>query len=937
MDNLIKVGTSRFKISEAYRFSESLAEKIPLKNIISAAAKFGGPIAITADPSALTVLNSSTSYILDNILIFYNNGELVRQIPKNDLHKSFFQKSNPYIVGMDFLPDETLFVLSRQGIYNMIDPFTGNNKVFTLREVFFEENIVEAKLVGKTVVFYTNFKNQLFKFYFIRNIENPVVQEFSHASSKLSLFEEARPFFLVIPPNASFSGKIECFVSDYKLGAHRLIEDEIDKPEFVSYKPSSTLKKLPEIGQILCMALSPIEDEKPKKMAILNKANMVYVISIDTSNTTNLEFRITALDNMDEDEAHEEKKLHWCGDTSLVVTTGRYYILINPEGDMKKQVHRSKSFVVFPELDCLRMFSNDKCEVLRFVSDKYTKIFLPTSKAKAADLYNAYLEREENNPSPENNVIEDKKSLEEAVKDLLDAAYFEIDAEDQKVLLKAAAYGKAFLSKSNSTFQHDYFAEVCKNLRVVNALKGSRIGRVVTYFQFLYLDSNPRHFMDILMKYQLFYFANEIAQFLGYKKEIISQIYVAWACCRIEHNPNDEHLAEKIFERLRNDENASYIEVAHKAYESSSTSEKNRKDLALKIIHYEPSIQKKVTFLLWVEQYELALSEAAKSLDPNLIDLVILRLVREQDTGLNVWKILSDNARTRPRLIRYIFDFKYNRVKRNIDLKKKVGQTKIEGANADLDNYLERFATIDERVAFYILRCLTEQYEIVEEYMDSKEKKMKVTKRLEFLTPDDKLILVDHAQKLKTKNLFLGDVLAIFKTYIKEEKDKQERPVIEILRDKVMSGKDNEIAKKYKLSDRVAFIAKLRVLMEQPERFRQNEIIDKLIEDKNKKGDLVSFYEIVNMMIDYGMSDRAEKYAYRIKNWDEQLFMLKYLATTSSINGAIDQAIALKKLDDLTELAMFLGQVEANPGKYPNIVLNEAIMQKLERSLTGRK
>jgi len=49
-------------------------------------------------------------------------------------------------------------------------------------------------------------------------------------------------------------------------------------------------------------------------------------------------------------------------------------------------------------------------------------------------------------------------------------------------MLKAAAFGKTFLNKTNSNFDHDYFSEVCRNLRVLNALKNSYIGRCITFF-----------------------------------------------------------------------------------------------------------------------------------------------------------------------------------------------------------------------------------------------------------------------------------------------------------------------------------------------------------------------------------------------------------------------------------------------------------------------
>ena len=945
MDNLIKVGSSRFKLAEAYSFSGSVAGDIPFEDILYAAAKFGGPIAITADSSAHIRLNSSTSIILDNILIFYNNGVLARQIARSDLHKAFYEKSVPFIVGMDFLPDETLFVLSRQGIYNMIDPFTGNNKVYKLREVFYEEHIVQAKVIGKTVVFYTNQKNQLYKFYFIRDIENPVVQEFSHSEIRVSFYEGndkpfflQRPFFLPIHPSCSFSGKIECFVSHYKLGAYRLIEDEMDKYEFVSHIPSSTLKKLPEVKEIQYIALSPMEDPLPKKMALLSSKNVVHVIIIDSSNAINLELKVPLLKDLDP-ENEFEKKLFWCGISSIVITCGRFYILLTFEGEYKRLVNKSKGFLMVPELDCVRIFSQEKCEILKVVPEKYTKIFLPTSRAKAADLYNAYMENIEKNPSPENNIIEDKKGLEEGVRDILDAAYFEINPEEQKNLLNAAAFGKAFLNKSNSSFSHDYFTEVCKNLRVINALKECRIARIVTYMQFYYLDDIPRQFMEILMKYHLFYLANEIAQFLGYSRELISQIYINWACCKIEQHPNDENLPEKIFERLKNDENASYIEVAHKAFESTSATEKNRKDLALKIIKYEPSIQKKVAFLLWIDQYEPALIEASKSLDPNLIDLVILKMAKDTENGQNFWKLVSENPRTRPRLFKYIYDFRYQKVKK-VHMKKKGKEPLPSEIREDMDDCLVKFASNDERMMHYFGRCFTEMYEIYEEYQDPKDKKIKTSKKIEPLAVEDKLYLLEQASKLKPRVAFTGDAVALYRTYLKEDggNDKQEeRTVYEIVKEKALGNAEGSLVKKYKMSDRVAFLAKLRALLEQHERFRPNEGIDKLIEDKNKKGDLVPFYEITNLMIEHDITDKAEKYALRIKDWDEQLFMLKYIATTTSITLAVDQALALKKYDDLFDIAKLVEQVGSNPGKYPNIAVNDNLLSKLEKGLSMRR
>jgi len=181
------------------------------------------------------------------------------------------------------------------------------------------------------------------------------------------------------------------------------------------------------------------------------------------------------------------------------------------------------------------------------------------------------------------------------------------------------------------------------------------------------------------------------------------------------------------------------------------------------------------------------------------------------------------------------------------------------------------------------------------------------------------------------------ELINSYKTYLTEDRGQQEKPIVDILKEKVMSNKDAEFTKKYKVNEKVAFITKLRALMEQPEKFRQNELIERILDEKNKKGELVSYYEVVNMMIEYGMIDKAEKFATRIKNWDEQLFMLKYIATTNSINIAIDQAISMKKIDDLVDLGRFVEQAQINPTKYPNIHQTDSLMQKIEKGVLGKK
>lgn len=179
MDNLQRVGNAKFKLAEAFNFDNPKIKNLPYDKILVAAAKFGGPIAITSDPNELIPLNNNTEIIVQNVVILYSNGEICKEFPKKELDKGIYKEKSPSIVGLGFLPDETLFIISKKGIYNIIDPHSGDNNVFQLRQSFMDgEYISYAKTCEESVVFCT-LRNQFYKFYLIKKISDPIIQELS--------------------------------------------------------------------------------------------------------------------------------------------------------------------------------------------------------------------------------------------------------------------------------------------------------------------------------------------------------------------------------------------------------------------------------------------------------------------------------------------------------------------------------------------------------------------------------------------------------------------------------------------------------------------------------------------------------------------------------------------------------------------------------------
>jgi hypothetical protein len=90
-------------------------------------------------------------------------------------------------------------------------------------------------------------------------------------------------------------------------------------------------------------------------------------------------------------------------------------------------------------------------------------------------------------------------SLADAVEDCIDAAGQEYDIAQQRTLLRAAAYGRAFCRK----FHRDRFQDMCRTLRVLNAVRQFEIGIPLSIQQFKVHKTDPDHtFTDLVHRSQ---------------------------------------------------------------------------------------------------------------------------------------------------------------------------------------------------------------------------------------------------------------------------------------------------------------------------------------------------------------------------------------------------------------------------------------------------
>ena len=94
-------------------------------------------------------------------------------------------------------------------------------------------------------------------------------------------------------------------------------------------------------------------------------------------------------------------------------------------------------------------------------------------------LFDALDHFEKRSPKADENIRIIRPVLADAVDSCIEAAGHEFNLFWQRSLLKAAAFGKAFLESYNA----DCFVSMCQTLRVLNSVRYYEIGIPITYTQ----------------------------------------------------------------------------------------------------------------------------------------------------------------------------------------------------------------------------------------------------------------------------------------------------------------------------------------------------------------------------------------------------------------------------------------------------------------------
>ncbi|GMP53908.1 hypothetical protein CsSME_00019228 [Camellia sinensis var. sinensis] len=566
-----------------------------------ACAPFGGPIAVIRDDSKIVQLYAESA--LRKLRIFNSAGVQISE--------TVWKNPGGRLIGMSWTDDQILVFVTQDGTvyqYNIHSELIEPN--LSMGKECFDHSVVECVFWGNGLVC-INEANQLFC---IPDFKNPKPCKLADPN-----LEEFPLCAAVIEPQYTMSGNVEVLlgVDDHVL----LVEEDGVQQVGIGLGP---LQKM-------------VVSRNGKLLASFTHDGRLLVMSTDFSKII---FEYSC------ESALPPEQLAWCGMDSVLLYWDDMLLMVGPYGDPVRYVY-DESIMLIPECDGVRILSNTSMEFLQRVPDSTVSIFKIGSTLPAALLYDALDHFDRRSAKADENLRLIHSSLPEAVEACIDAAGHEFDVSRQRTLLRAASYGQAFsrlfvrmsgrMSRRSSGheqksrqsyswldiwvdirhFQRDRFQEMCKTLRVLNAVRNYDIGIPLSIQQYKLLT--PSVLVGRLINAHHHVVALRISEYLGMNQEVV---IMHWACAKITASLAipDVTLLEILLDKLKICKSISYAAVAAHADKSG------RRKLAAMLVEHEPRSSKQVPLLLSIGEEDTALTKATESGDTDLVYLVLFNI-----------------------------------------------------------------------------------------------------------------------------------------------------------------------------------------------------------------------------------------------------------------------------------------------------------------------
>ncbi|KAM0858443.1 hypothetical protein ACQ4PT_047830 [Festuca glaucescens] len=592
------------------------AGRLDLSTHIVAAAPFGGPIAAVRDDSKIVQLHSEPSR--RRLLLFSSSGHPLASSPWTPhlprLHSLAFSSSLNLLA---LLSDGSLLRFRLPDL----KPIPSSSPVPLLPPA--SGGVADAVFWGGGVAILTE-DNRVVVTADIE-VDDPHPRELADPG----VGEDEQVLCMaVVEPQFVMSGSPEVLLA---VGDRVVAVDE---------DGVQLLGEALEIGPVQKMAVSP----NGKLLAAFAHDGRLLVIPTDFSRII-FEYEC--------DSALPPDQIAWCGLDSVLLYWPEVLLMVGPNGD-PVQYNYDEPIMLIPECDGVRILSNSSMEFLHRVPDCITSIFGIGSMSPAALLYDARDHYDKQSAKAYDNYQLISSSLPEAIEACIDAAGYEFDVSRQHALLNAATYGLPFCSQ----FPQGRIQEMCKMLRVLNAVRDPEIGMPLTIQQYKLLTATV--LVGRLINANQHLLALRISEYLNLNPEVV---IMHWACEKIAASTAipDIVLLEGLLDKLRLCKGISYAAVAAHADNSG------RRKLAAMLVDHESQSSKQIPLLLSIDEQDKALQKSIESGDTDLVYLVLFHIWQkvavEKNAPLDFFGIINARPLARDLFMTYARHSKHEALK----------------------------------------------------------------------------------------------------------------------------------------------------------------------------------------------------------------------------------------------------------------------------------
>ncbi|KAL8803652.1 MAG: hypothetical protein Q9182_003067 [Xanthomendoza sp. 2 TL-2023] len=557
-------------------------QDLELENYVVAGAPYGGAIGIYASGMFASPSDSISAICRDeakvqsyrasqaaksSIDIYSFSGKLIRNIK--------WDKGS--IRGLGWSEDERLLVITEDGTVRCYYDLQGDFTQFSLGFGAEEHKVKACRFWPSGFVA------------ILSNNHLVAVTHYSEPRPKLLAIppQDEVHSWTVIPPAYTLSRSVEVLLA---VGQTIFVIDSSDTEDRV----------LPN-GPFKHISVSP----NGQYVTLYTEDGMVWVITSDFQNK---------IGEYESKAKTPPKDVQWCGNDAVLLAWEDEVHLIGPNGASLKYYFDGWIHLL-PDVDGVRLITNDICEFLQKVPDCTEDVFKLGSTSPAAVLLDAVAQLEKKSPKADENIRLIRSNLPDAVGTCVQAAGQEFSVHWQKQLLKAASFGKSILDLYSS----DDFVDMCEALRILNVVRDYKIGLPLSYDQYRRLTSEK--LIQRLINRHEYLLAIRLSDHLRLPA---NRIHVHWASQKVRNSTEDEDtICNAVVRKLQNKPGISFEVVARAAYDEG------RSHLATQLLNHETRAGKQVPLLLAMEEDEIALDKALESGDTDLVFFVLLQLKKK--------------------------------------------------------------------------------------------------------------------------------------------------------------------------------------------------------------------------------------------------------------------------------------------------------------------